>query len=42
MSKSELIEPIPFTSLIGEKNNLIDIKNVPVEKIGNMLPKMQI
>lgn len=36
MSKSELnYEPIPFTSLIGEKkNNLIDIKNVPVEKIG--------
>ena len=35
-SKSELnYEPIPFTSLIGEKkNNLIDIKNVPVEKIG--------
>ena len=36
MSKSELnYEPIPFTSLVGEKkNNLIDIKNVPVEKIG--------
>ena len=36
MSKSELnYEPIPFTALIGEKkNNLIDIKNVPVEKIG--------
>jgi len=36
MSKSELnYEPISFTSLIGEKkNNFIDIKNVPVEKIG--------
>ena len=43
MSKNELnYEPIPFTSLMGEKNNLIDIKNVPVEKIGEYAAKMRI